>query len=199
MLGGKIDTERDPSKDTLRDGVTNEGVVDNWVGGRSFLAKDLVIGVQGDDLGVARVRGDGIGFGDEILIEEDLSNVGDVSSSIGTVLIGSSVEMGEDVEVGGSAGVMTWEEGGKLCDSLVRGWLKLSHEGGVQVAEVGRVSVTAGDNTRVNTGGVACPDLDDSVGDWVTGCHIDDLGIKDELDTLLVLTGILTDILSSDV
>lgn len=198
-MAGKIDTERDPSEDTLRDGVTNEGVVDNWISGSSLLAKDLIIGVQGDDLGVGAVWGDGIGFSDEILIEEDLSDVGNVSSSVGTVLIGGSVEVGEDVEVGGSAGVVTWEKGGELCDSLVRGWLKLSQEGGVQVAEVGRVSVTAGDNTRVDTGGVACPDLDHSVGDWVTGGHVDDLGVKDELDTLLVLAGILTDILSSDV
>lgn len=199
MLAGKIDPEGDPSEDTLRDGFTNEGVVDNWIGSSGLLAKDLVIGVQCDDLGVGGVWGDGISFSDEILIEEDLADVRNVSASIGTVLIGCAVEVGEDVEVGGSAGVVTWEEGGELGDSLIRCRLELSQECGVQVAEVGRVSITAGDNTGVDTCGIAGPDLDDRVGYWVAGGHVDDLGVEDELNTLLVLAGILTDILASDV
>lgn len=58
---------------------------------------------------------------------------------------------GRTVNVGGSAGVMTREDGLELQDAVLVGFLQTTKEGGVQVGGVVGVAVAAGRDTRVDT------------------------------------------------
>lgn len=73
---GRVDTERDPSKDTVGDIITKVDVFHEGVDGVSFLGEDGIFGVGGEFLGVGGVGGNLLNGGDEVLVEEDLANVG---------------------------------------------------------------------------------------------------------------------------
>lgn len=94
--------------------------------------------------------------GDEVLVEEDLTDpvgVGGVEAADGVVLedlclVGG---VGEDVDVGGAAGVVAGEDSLELGDTLLVGLLETTEEGGVEVGVVVGVAVAAGGNTGVDT------------------------------------------------
>lgn len=125
--------------------------------------------------------------------------MGDDSATIGTISIGSPVEVNEDVDMVGARGVVTREESLELCDSFIIGGLETSEEGGVDVSSISGISISSGDNTTVNTSGVAGPDFDHSVGDGVAGGHVNYLGVEDEVNALLVFGIVCSDILARDV
>jgi hypothetical protein len=54
-------------------------------------------------------------------------------------------------------------------------------------------------HASVDTRGVALPDFNHCIGDWITGCHIKDLGIKDQLDTLLIFNDVFRDVFARDI
>lgn len=150
-------------------------------------------------MGVGGVRRNGFDLSDQVLVEEKLADVADVSTSIGTVLVLSAVEVGEDVDVSGTRSVVAGEEGQELSHTLLVSRLKTAQESVVEVGCVAAVTVTGCDDSRVNTGGVAVPDLDHRIWDRLAGCNVDDLGVENEVDTFLCLTDVLPDILSSNI
>lgn len=72
---------------------------------------------------VGGVWRDGFDLRDEVLVEEELADVRDVAAGVGAVGVLGAVEVGEDVDVSGAAGVVAWEEGLELSDALVVGRL----------------------------------------------------------------------------
>jgi hypothetical protein len=94
---------------------------------------------------------------------------------------------------------VAWEESSKFRNPLIVSWLQASEESVIDVCWVcGPDAIAAGDNARVDTSGVAMPDLDHCVCDWIAGVHVDDLGVEDEFDTFLVLSDVFADIFSRD-
>lgn len=89
------------------------------------------------------------------MVEEDLADVRGGSATVGAVAEDGAVEVSQDVDVGGTAGVVTWEDGGELGDTVILGGLETTEEGGVDVRGVRAVTVAACDNAGVDTGGVA--------------------------------------------
>lgn len=74
----------------------------------------------------------------------------------GVVGVGGGVEVDENVDVRGAAGVVTGDEGLEEGDAVVVGELDAAEEGSVEVGAVGGgVAVAVGGDTGVDTGGVA--------------------------------------------
>ena len=106
-------------------------------------------------MSVGRVWRGEFNRGDQILVEEQLSDVGNISSAISTVGIGSSVEVSKNVDVRCTAEVVAWEESGELSNTQGVCGLQTAKESSVDVSGVGRVSITRGDDAGVDTSGVA--------------------------------------------
>jgi len=108
--------------------------------------------------------------------------------------------MSEDVDVVRARSIMTWEESGELCYAEGIGGLETAQE---RLVDVGRVrgadAVGGGDDPGVDAGAVAVPDFDHGVSDGVAGCHVNDLGVKYQFDTFLVLDYVLADVFSADI
>ncbi|KAI6750536.1 hypothetical protein HG530_014817 [Fusarium avenaceum] len=80
---------------------------------------------------------------DQVLVEVSLSNVAAVDIvAKSLVLEQSSVRMSQEMDMGCTASVMTWEEGLKLRNTIVIGWLDTTAKGVVDVGLVVDVSVT---------------------------------------------------------
>lgn len=74
----------------------------------------------------------------------------------GAVGVGRGVEVDEDVDVWGAAGVVAGHEGLEKSDAVVVGLLDATEESGVEVGGVGGgVAVAAGGDAGVDAGGVA--------------------------------------------
>lgn len=110
-----------------------------------------------------------------------------------------SVGMNHDVDMSGSAGVVTREDGLELSNTIRVGLLDSSKPSLVNVRFVGLVAVTARYNTGVNTGRVAVPHLEVDIGDGITSLDVDDLIVEDDVEALLVFDKVLTDILAGDI
>ena len=106
IVNSRVDADRDPSHDAVGDVVGELDPLDEGVHVRRLLAQDRVVGVQGQVLGVGVVRGGGLDEGDQVLVEEDLADVGGVGGGIAveesTVGADDGVVdiVGEDVDVG---------------------------------------------------------------------------------------------------
>lgn len=72
--------------------------------------------------------------------------------------------------------------------------LETTKESGVDIGSIRRIAITRSNNNRVDTSGVAVPDLNHSVRIRITGRHVDNLGVKYEFYTLLILNYIFADI-----
>lgn len=94
---------------------------------------------------------------------------------------------------------MTGEESLELSDTFGVGWLETTEESGVDVGGIGGVAVSRGNNTTVYTGRIAMPDLDKGVGDGIASRHVNYLGVKNEIDSLLFLDDVCSDIFTRDV
>jgi hypothetical protein len=197
-----VDTEGQPSKDTIADAVAEESVLVEGVDtlGGGLLGSNRVIGVGGQVLGVGVVGGSKLNGRDEILVEESLADVaGDDVVAEGTVAVLGGVLVDHQVDVGGTGGVVTGEGGLELSDTVGVGLLDTTEEGVVNVGLIGGVTVARGNDTGVDTGGVAVPHLEVDVGDGLAGVDINDLVVNDGVNTLLVLADITTDVLATDV
>lgn len=71
----RINTDSDPSKDTIANIVTQQNVLHEGVDGVGLLSQDAVVGVGGQVLGVCAVGGCLLDGGDEILVEKELAYV----------------------------------------------------------------------------------------------------------------------------
>ena len=107
--------------------------------------------------------------------------------------------MGQDVDVRGAAGVVTGEQRLELGNAVGVSGLDASQPGGINVGRVGRVSVAAGVDARVDAGRVAVPDLQVQIRDGLAGVDVNDLVVEDDVDTLLLLDDVVVDEFSSNV
>lgn len=151
----EINTECNPSKDTITNVLPKQGVLYNRVRRSRFLGKNAIIRIRGQILRIGGVGGSSFDFGDEILVEEELSNMGDVATPIGTVGVGGAIEVGEDVDVVCAGGVVAWEESSELGNAERIRWLEAAKEGCVDVGGVRGITVAGGDNTGVDTSAIA--------------------------------------------
>lgn len=95
--------------------------------------------------------------------------------------------MGCNVDVVGSACVVTWVEGSELCYTVAIGRLQTTAVGGIDVACIGAVSVSSCDDAAIDTGGVGIPEIDHDIWDRFAGGYINDLKVEDEINALLVV------------
>lgn len=103
------------------------------------------------------------------------------------------------VDVGGTAGVVAREDRLHIDNTVLVTGLDTAEPGGVDVGLIGGVTVTAGNDTGVDTGGVAVPEIGVDIGDGLAGVGVDQLDVYVEGDTLLVLDDVLTDEFAGDV
>lgn len=80
--------------------------------------------------------------------------MGDVAACVGTVGKNGPADVCNDVNMSGTTGVVTREEGLELCDTIGVSWLQAAKEGVVQISGVGRVAVAITNDTTVYTSGV---------------------------------------------
>jgi hypothetical protein len=199
---GSVDAESEPSKETVADAVTEESVLHDRVDALNvglFLQQTVVL-VESDLLGVGSIRLQKLDLRDEILVKEGLSDVASIVVSAESLVgLESGVGVGHDVDVGGSAGVVTGEDGLELGNTITVGLLDASEPGVVDVGLVRAITVAACDNTGVNTSGIAVPHLQVQIRNRLASLDINDLVVKDQVNSLLVLDEVLTDVLASDV
>lgn len=200
VAGSGIHSKADPGKDTIGDVVAEEDVFDDWVDtAGSLFAEDGVVSVIGDILGVGAVGCNGLDLGDEVLVEEDLADVGDDTASDGVVAKDGGILVGEDVDVSGTAGVVTGEDGVECCDTVGVCLLETTEESLVDVGKIAGVTVATGNDTRVYTGRVAMPPLEEDFRNRLAGVDVDDLNVDGHRNTLLILGNVLADILAGNV
>lgn len=142
-LGG-VDAEGDPGEQTVGQVITEVSELEHGVHaiGVSLGRQDAVVGVGGDGLGVVGVRVDGVGIVDQVLVKESLADVAgaDVVAER-AVLVHGDVGVDEDVDVGGTAGVVAREDGLEHGHTVLIGLLNTAEESLVDVGCVAGVAV----------------------------------------------------------
>lgn len=207
IVNRRVDSQRNPSENSIFNRVANHDVFDKRIHIRGFLGENRVFGVEGQFLRVARIRFGGFDLGNEVLVEEDLADVrgggGEVSGIFEQGAVGADDGgvgvVGEDVNVSGTASVVTREGGFELDDTVDVGLLQSAVEGVVEVRSVVGVSVSAGGNARVDASAVAVPGIDVDGGCRGAGGGVDELDIDEERDTGLVLGHVRANQLAIDV
>jgi hypothetical protein len=124
------------------------------------------------------------------LVPEELANVGRGSTDDSAVGSLGSVLVNDDVQVSSAASIVARELGGELDNTISVRLLEATESSVVQVAGVCAVTVHVGFDTGVDTSGVGAPDIEISVGERLAGGDIDELGLKDHIDTGLLVTDI---------
>lgn len=200
VIRSRVNTERDPAQNTISNVVrVDVDVLDERIHGVGLLAEDAVVGVDRQLLGVGVVRRGGFDVADERLVKEDLADVGGVGGEVavkdGEVAAHDGVVgvVGQDVDVSGTAGIMPWEDGFKLHDAVGVGLLDSTEESGVEVGLVVRIAVARGGHARVDTSRVAVPGVDVDGGNWRAGGGVDELDVKVQWNTSLVLAYVIAD------
>lgn len=102
------------------------------------------------------------------------------------------------MDVRGAAGVVAREDGLVADHTLLVTGLDTTEESSVQVAVVLGVSVAICDNTGVDTGGIAVPEVGVDLGDGFAGVDIDQLDVEVQGYTGLVLDQVLADEFTGD-
>jgi hypothetical protein len=145
VVGGGVNGDLDPSEDTILNLVTEIGVVQDRVGGGGAIGLllkdtiDIVMGL-GNLIGVV-----GVGRLDllnEVLVVEELSNVGCVAPGKGVVGQQGGVDVSDDVVVAGAAVVVTREKGQEGNNTVLVSTLNSTQESGVVVGKVRRVAIS---------------------------------------------------------
>jgi hypothetical protein len=200
VAGSRVDANGDPGEDAVGDVVVVEEDVleDGVVVVLALEAKDAVGRVEGD-LDVAGVVGvGGLDLGDEVLVVEELANVRDVAAGQGAVLEQAGADVGDDVDVGGAARVVTGEEGAERGHAVLVGGLDAAGKGLVQVGGVVAVAVAVVLDARVDTGRVAVPDVPPESLNGLARVDVDELGVQVVDHTGLLVDNVLAVELSLD-
>jgi hypothetical protein len=91
---GRVNANSDPGEDAVLDAVAEVHVVEDGIGVGGLVSKDTVVDVEQELLCVRGVWLKSLGLVDELLVEEELADMGDVATSEGLVL---SVDCSVDV------------------------------------------------------------------------------------------------------
>lgn len=81
--------------------------------------------------------------------------------------------------------VVSRECGDELSNSIRVCSGQAAEEGFIKIGLVRRVSVTASDNSRVDSGRIAVPDIPGELWNDLAAVDVDELGFEDEFDTSL--------------
>lgn len=106
--------------------------------------------------------------------------------------------MGDNMEMGRAASVVTGENGLKSRDSIRVGLLDSTEKGLVKVGGIVAVSVHAAVNARIDTGRVATPDVPIEILNWLTSLNVDELSVDVDWDTVFLVANIVADQLALD-
>lgn len=203
VVGGSgVDTDGDPGEEaTLNTDILVEvNVVEDGVGVAllGLDSEDVVDRIQGD-VDVAGVVGvSGLNLGDQVLVEEELTNVGNRSAGDSAVAEERSVHGADDVDVSSTAAVVTGEDRLKGSDAVLVGLLETTESHVVKVGDIVAISVAVILHTRVDTGGVAVPDVPPELGDRLAGVDVDELSVHVVHNTGLVIDDVLAVVLALD-
>lgn len=200
---GGVDTESHPTKQTVSDGVAEQGVLEHGIDavGLGLALENVVILVGGDGLPVGVIwleRLDGV---NEVLVKEGLTDVAG-PDGVANGVVGEDGRVGrvdEDVDVVGTREVVTGEDGLELRDAVLVRLLDAAEPGRVNVVDVGLVAVAAGYDAGVYTRGVAVPHFDVDVGDGLARVDVDDLVVEDCVDAGLLLDDVLADVFTTNI
>jgi hypothetical protein len=100
--------------------------------------------------------------------------------------------------MGSAAGVVTRECGVELYDTVLISLGNATEEGLVEVGLIAGVAIAAGNNARVDTSRVAVPELEVDLRNGLAGVDVDDLDVKVQRHSLLVLGNVAADQLALD-
>lgn len=157
LIGSRIDANADPGHNSVLDVVSEEDVLHDRVHASGLLEEEIVFDVPGEDLLVDLVCVGGFDLADEVLVEEDLAGVGCVGSEVAAQEGAVGTDGGvvgvvcKDVDVGGTSGVVAWEDGLELGDTVDIGLLDTAEEGCFEVGSVVTVSIALSSDTTVDT------------------------------------------------
>lgn len=117
----------------------------------------------------------------------------------GVVGVDSGIErVRHDVDMGSAAGVVTRECGVELYDTVLVSLGNAAEEGLVEVGFIAGVAIAAGNDARVNTSRVAVPELEVNLGNRLAGVDVDNLDVKVQRHSLLILGNVAADQLALD-
>lgn len=100
--------------------------------------------------------------------------------------------------MGSATCVVAWEQSVELYDTTLVSLADTAKEGVVEVGLITAIAIAVGNDTRVDTGGVAVPQLEVDRGDRLAGVDVDDLDVKVQRNTLLLLGYVFTNELALD-
>lgn len=148
-----IDTEAKPSKNAiLQQIVAQKHIVEEWICCCCLLEKDVVSRILHQVLAVAGIGGHLLDTVNEILVEEDLTDMRDLAVPDCVVCLGGRVKVADEVDMRCSTFVVSWEECLELDDAILIGLLGATEIGSVEVGEVGNAdAVDSGNGTRVDS------------------------------------------------
>jgi hypothetical protein len=98
-----------------------------------------------------------------------------------------------------TTGVVAGNDGLVLSDTVDIGLDDSAQEGGIQVSKIVRVAVAGCCDARVDTRGVAVPEIHVDGWDGLASAGVDELDVEVERDTFLIFRDVATDQLTIDV
>jgi hypothetical protein len=146
ICGRGINPNSRPQHQTVRDIVAEVDVFGERIDVTRLLSQDGIVSVLGQVLGVAGVWFVQFDRGDEILVEEELSDMRHGIAGVRAVGEDGPVLVGNNVDVGGATSVVAGEGGEELRDTLVVSGLNATEEGGV--LQIARLLVQYFDEVR---------------------------------------------------
>lgn len=155
---GGVNASHEPAIDTVRNVVAKLDIGEDWISasGGGGISKDAVIGVLDNLNGVGVIWRDVVvDLRDQILVEEELTRVGDVATSQGVVCKDGGTDVGNGVNVRSATGVVAREDALEASNAILISLLNAAQSSVVQVGKVVGVAVTRTDNTRIHASGVA--------------------------------------------
>jgi hypothetical protein len=122
----------------------------------------------------------------------------DLATSQGVVRQNVGIGVGNNVNVGSTARVVTGEERLELGNTVRVGLLDTTEESLVQICGIVAVAVHVALNSGVDTGRVTVPDVPVQVLNWLAGVDVNELAIYNDWDTGLAIADVFADQLALD-
>ena len=158
----------------------------------------MVNRVQRDVDGAGIVRVCGLDICDEVLVEEQLSDVRNAATGDSTVTLERCIDVADNVNVSGAAAVVSRKDGAEGSDTVLIGLLQAAKSHVVKVRGIVAVSIAVVLHARIDTGGIAVPHVPVKLGNGLAGVDIDELSVHIVHDTRFVVDDVLTVVLALD-
>lgn len=191
-----INAHGNPSKNPILDFISQQGILEERVGGciLSLVLDNMIIGVLGNIDRVGVVRVESLDFGNQVLVEKQLSDMRGVTT--GNCLIGEFMctNMRNNVDVRCATIIVTGEYRLELSDTVFVCLLNAAEEGLVEVRSIaGTAAVHVTLHAGVNTGRVAVPHIPVEILNRFTSLDIDELPVKDNRDAGFAISDVRAD------